>query len=227
MDHSMGWTPMQGQTWLGAGASFLAMWTVMMVVMMLPALVPMLGRYRRAVGRGSGADRAGTGEPRLGRWTAVAALGYFTVWTALGAALYPPGAALASLLAERPALTGAAPIAVGVVVLLAGCLQLTPWKARQLRCCREAPGPGRALPAGAGTAWRHGLRLGRHCVLCCAGQMAVLLALGVMDLRAMIVVTAAIAAERLLPAGERVARATGLVAVAAGLLLIARATGLV
>ena len=56
--------------------------------------------------------------------------------------------------------------------------------------------------------------------------MAMLLALGVMDLRAMAVVTAAITVERLAPAGERVARATGAVAVGAGLLLIARATGL-
>ena len=30
---------------------FLGMWTVMMAAMMLPSLVPMLMRYRRAVGR--------------------------------------------------------------------------------------------------------------------------------------------------------------------------------
>jgi predicted metal-binding membrane protein len=49
--------------------------------------------------------------------------------------------------------------------------------------------------------------------------MAVLLAVGVMDLRA----TAAITLERLAPAGERVARATGLLVVAAGLFLVLRA----
>jgi hypothetical protein len=47
-----------------------------------------------------------------------------------------------------------------------------------------------------------------------------------MDLRAMAVVAAAITVERLAPAGERVARATGAVAVAAGLFLIGRAVGL-
>jgi hypothetical protein len=47
-----------------------------------------------------------------------------------------------------------------------------------------------------------------------------------MDLGAMTVVAAAITAERLLPAGERVARAIGAVVVGAGLLLIARALGL-
>jgi predicted metal-binding membrane protein len=56
--------------------------------------------------------------------------------------------------------------------------------------------------------------------------MAILLVIGVMDLRAMAVVTAAITVERLAPAGERVARVTGAVVVGAGLFLIARAAGL-
>ena len=42
----------------------------------------------------------------------------------------------------------------------------------------------------------------------------------------MAVVTAAITVERLAPAGEPIARATGVVAVGAGLLLIAQAAGL-
>jgi predicted metal-binding membrane protein len=56
--------------------------------------------------------------------------------------------------------------------------------------------------------------------------MAILLVIGVMDLRAMAVVAAAITVERLAPAGGRVARATGAVAVGTGLFLIARAAGL-
>jgi predicted metal-binding membrane protein len=54
--------------------------------------------------------------------------------------------------------------------------------------------------------------------------MVILLVLGIMDLRAMAVVTAAITIERLAPAGERVARAIGAVVIAGGLLLIARAS---
>ena len=82
------------------------------------------------------------------------------------------------------------------------------------------------MPADAGTAWRNGLRFGLHCTYCCAGLMAILLVIGVMDLRAMAVVTAAITVERLAPGGERVARAIGAIAVGAGLFLIARAAGL-
>ena len=37
---------MPGQTWPAAAVSFLGMWVVTMVAMMLPSLVPMLWRYR-------------------------------------------------------------------------------------------------------------------------------------------------------------------------------------
>ena len=56
---STAWMRMPGQTWPGAAAAFCGMWVVMMAAMMLPSLVPMLWRYRHAVGR--------TAETRLGR----------------------------------------------------------------------------------------------------------------------------------------------------------------
>jgi predicted metal-binding membrane protein len=210
---SMVWMRMPGQTWPGAAASFLGMWVVMMVAMMLPSLVPMLWRYRQAVGS--------TGEARLARLTALVGVGYFSVWTVFGMAAFPLGIALAEVAMQRPALARAIPIAVGGVVLIAGALQFTAWKARYLACCRAAP--GRTLPADAGTAWRHGLGLGLHCSYVCGGLMAMLLVIGLMDLGAMAVVTAAITIERLAPSGERVARAIGAVVVGAGLFLIARA----
>src|SRR2546429_5326213 len=105
---------------------------------------------------------------------------------------------------------------------MAGVLQFPAWKAHHLACCREAP-RGDRVPADVGTAWRHGLRLGFHCAKCNVGLMAILLGLGVMDLRAMAVVTAAITVERLAPAGERVARATRAGAPWAGVFLILRA----
>jgi predicted metal-binding membrane protein len=215
---SMAWMRMCGQTWLGVAAPLLGMWVVMMVAMMLPSLVPMLWRYRRAVDR--------TGETRLGRLTALVGAGYFLVWTVFGMAAFPLGVALAAVEMQQPELARAIPIGVGLVVLIAGALQLTAWKAHHLACCREAPGRDRALPADAGTAWRHGLRLGLHCSYSCAGLTAILFVIGVMDLRVMAVVTAAITVERLAPASERVARAIGGVAIGAGVLLIARAAGL-
>jgi predicted metal-binding membrane protein len=215
---SMAWMRMPEQTWSAAAASFIGMWVVMMVAMMLPSLVPMLLRYRQAVGR--------AGETHLGRLTAIVGAAYFIVWTVFGMAAFPLGVALAAVEMRLPALARAVPIAVGMVVSLAGVLQFTAWKARHLACCRAAPERGRTLPADAATAWRLGVRLGLHCNYCCVGLTAILLVIGVMDLRVMAVVTVANALERLAPAGERVARAIGAVVVVAGLFLIARAAGL-
>ncbi len=216
---SMTWMRAPGQTWPVAAASFLGMWIVMMVAMMLPVLVPMLRRYRQAVG--------GTSEMHLGRLTALVGVGYFSIWTVFGMAAFTLGVTLAAIAMQQPALARVVPIAIGVVVLIAGSLQFTAWKARHLACYREA-GPARetALPADAGTAWRSGVRLGLQCSRCCANLMVILLVIGVMDSRAMAVVAAAITAERLAPAGERVARAIGAVVVGAGVFLIARAAGL-
>jgi hypothetical protein len=69
-----------------------------------------------------------------------------------------------------------------VVVLIAGALQFTAWKAHHHAGCREAPWRGRTLPADASTAWRHGQRLGLHCSHRCFGLMAILLVIGAMDL---------------------------------------------
>ncbi|GGF24620.1 hypothetical protein GCM10011611_33310 [Aliidongia dinghuensis] len=194
------------------------MWIVMMAAMMLPSLAPMLWRYRRAVGL--------TGETRLGLLTALVGVGYFFVWAVLGLATFPLGAVLAAVAMQQPALARAVPLAVGALVLMAGALQLTRWKARRLACCRQAPGCARLLPADAGTAWRYGLRLGLHCSYCCAGLTAILLVTGIMNLWAMAFVATAITAERLAPAGERVARAIGAVIVGAGVVLLVQAAGL-
>ena len=211
---SMVWMRMPGQTWLGAAASFISMWTVMMVAMMLPSLVPMLWRYRRVV-------RA-TSKSRLGWLTALVGVGYFFVWTLVGVGIFPIGVALAAIVMAQPVLARYSAIGVDAVLVLAGVLQFTAWKERQLTFCRETPD---ALPSNAGTAWRHGLRLGLHCVVSCAGPTAILLAIGVMELRAMAVVASAITLERLSPAGARVAQAIGVIAVVAGVSLISVAVG--
>jgi len=215
---SMAWVRMPGQTWPGAAASFLGMWVVMMVAMMLPSLIPMLARYRSGV--------AATGETRAGALTALVGAGYFFVWTMFGVAAYPVGAALAAIEMQQPALARAVPIAIGAVVLIAGGLQYTGWKARHLAFCRNTLERSHTLPADAGSALRHGLRLGLHCTHSCAGLTVVALGLGVMDVRVMAVVTAAITAEHLAPAGVRVARITGALGIGLGLLLTGRASGL-
>jgi predicted metal-binding membrane protein len=210
---SMVWMRMPEQGWAGAAGSFLEMWVVMMAAMMLPSLIPTLWRCQKA------AQRAGVTRPD--RLTAITAGGYFFVWTLLGVVAFPLGAGLATLEIEHAVLARAVPATMGAIVLLAGALQFTAWKARRLACCRRIG--CRPTPATAITAWRHGLRLGLDCCYCCLAPTAVLLVVGVMDLRAMAVVTGAITAERLAPAGAIVARLVGAAMILAGIVLIAHA----
>jgi predicted metal-binding membrane protein len=205
---SMSWMRMPGQSWTGAALGFIGMWAVMMVAMMLPVLLPMLLEYRRAVAVDALANRL----------TLAAAAGYFVVWIIAGAVIYPVGVSGAALAMASPGLSRAVPLAAGAVIIMAGVLQFSAWKARQLACCqlsRRASGV-----AGFRSAWVAGLRMGWQCVRCCAGLSTVLLVLGVMDLAVMCLVTAAIAAERLIPQQERVARSIGVLLVVLGAVLV-------
>jgi predicted metal-binding membrane protein len=210
---SMMWMRMPGQTWAGVAMSFLAMWIVMTAAMMLPSLVPTLWRYRQA------AREAGRRRDWL---TTLVAGGYFFVWTLVGATLFPFGVAIAAIEMRAPSLAHVVPMAGSVVIVIAGVLQLSAWKARRLAFFSER----HTVSARAAAAWRHGLSLGLHCAYSCAPLMAIVFVIGIMDIRAMAVATLAITVERLPPSGARVARAIGGIGLAAGLFLIVRAVGL-
>jgi len=205
---------MPQQTWYGAAAGYLGMWMAMMVPMMLPSLVPMLSRYRRSV---RGADGI-----HLHGLTALVGVGYFVIWAVLGTAAYAAGAGVMAVEMRWGKVAQWLPVAAGVVLLVAGGVQLTSWKARQLALCREGSRCGCPPAFNALGAWRHGLRLGVRCSLCCGSLMLALLAIGMMDLIAVAAVTLAISAERLAPAPLRVARVAGVAIVVVGVLTIAR-----
>lgn len=212
---SMVWMRMPGQSWSGVAASFVGMWLVMMMAMMLPSLAPALLRYRRAVRE--------VDISRLGLRTTLAGAGYFFLWALLGLAVFPLGVALSALEMQQPALARAVPVVTGVVIVIAGALQFGAWKSHDLRRCAAALA---RTGVNTGAAWGHGVRLGLHCSASCGNLMAAVLIIGIMDLRAMALVTAALAAERLTPAGERVARVTGVIVIGIGLFLITRAAGI-
>ncbi|WP_027214915.1 DUF2182 domain-containing protein [Burkholderia sp. WSM2232] len=217
---SMMWLPLCGQTWPAVAASFVGMWIAMMVAMMLPAAAPAWWRYGEALRK--------AGHKRVAMQTWLAALAYFAVWAALGLVVFALGAALAMLEMRMPAFSRAIPVVGVVVVLLAGALQLSSWKAHYLRCCGRAPDcVHTVLRSRAAAALRYGSRLGLHCCFCCASLTAVLVVAGVMNPLAMSAVTAAITLERLAPRGRFVARGMGLVIVGIGLLMIVRAAGLI
>ena len=204
------WMLMPGQSWLGATASFVGMWTVMMVAMMLPSLTPSLLQFRRSLGTHTSSARAG--------WLIViVGVAYFAVWAALGMIVFPLGAALADVAMREARLAHAVPVVFGAVVVAAGLLQRSRWKATHLARCRDASSATFHVHDGTRTAWRHGLCLGLHCVRSCAGLTVVALCLGVMDVRVMAAVAVGVTAERVAPNGVRMARLVGLVMVAVGL----------
>jgi predicted metal-binding membrane protein len=227
------WVPGCGQTWWAMATSFVGMWSTMMGAMMVPLLAPMLGREEAALARG------GIGAARRAGWVAQAAAGYALVWSALGPAIWLSGAAWAALALRGPLLARAAPWATGIALIGAGLFQFSACKARVLACCRAGLAHGsRGAPsapsassasasASAGAAWRYGLRAGIDCSVCCAGLTLALVVTGMMDLRTMTGVTIALAAERFVPRGARVARAIGVVLGGAGAWQIARAVGVI
>jgi predicted metal-binding membrane protein len=148
---SMAWMRTQDQNWLSAALSFMAMWVVMMAAMMLPALVPALLRYRASL------RLAGT--VHLNATTSLAGAGYLVVWALLGAVVYPVGVIVTNAEMHWPALAHSVPLITGAVLLFAGGLQLTAWKARQLCRCRDEANCVSMLSPDARTAWRHGLGL--------------------------------------------------------------------
>lgn len=205
---------MPQQTWYGAAAGYLGMWMAIMVPMMLPSLTPTLSRYSRSV--------RGAGGIHLYGLAGLVGLGYFVIWAILGLGAYAAGAGLMAAEMRWEAVARWLPVASGAVLLGAGGVQFTSWKARKLALWREGSGCGCPTEPSALAAWRHGVGLGVRCSLCCGSLMLALLAIGMMDLVAMAAVTLTISAERLAPAPLRVARVAGIAMVVVGVVTIAR-----
>jgi predicted metal-binding membrane protein len=217
---SMMWMRMPGQSWAGAAAMFLAMWTAMMVAMMLPSLLGKLGRSYRTM------RLAGFSDP--GRAVALVAAGYFLVWTLVGLGVYALGLPWALATMRWPALSGRVPALTAACLMASGAYQFSAMKDRGLVLCRrplalEPLAGGNHVPrAGLAGPWFEGLRQGYCCIVCCAGPMVVLLALGAMNVPLMVVLAALIAAEKLAPDPGWVVKIAGWSGLAAGLAMLAR-----
>jgi len=176
---------------------FVAMWTVMMAAMMLPAMVPMVLTFAAAQARR-------TGTMAIPTWIFIA--GYLLVWLIAGILVYivvQTGGTVVSHLAsaEREHWV---PLGLGAVLIGAGLYQFTPLKRTCLAHCRS-PLAFVALHWRDGRigALRMGTRHGVYCLGCCWALFAVLVAAGVMSVAWMLLLTLAVAVEKLLPLGRR------------------------
>ncbi|MYX96400.1 DUF2182 domain-containing protein [Streptomyces sp. SID486] len=180
---------------------FLAVWTLMTAAMMLPATAPVAALYARTLT----AHRASH--------MAVFTLAYLLVWAAAGLPAYALAAGLGRA-ANLPVAAGT--VVAAAVFALSGVYQLTPLKDRCLARCRSPIGLMLRYASYPGTArdLRAGAHHGAFCLGCCWSLMVLLAAFGVMNLWAMVVLTAVITVEKLAPAGRVVARAVGVTSIA-------------
>jgi predicted metal-binding membrane protein len=148
--------------------------------------------------------------------------GYFFVWTLFGVVAYLIGVLVTRGAMHSPVFSRAVPFAGGLALCIAGMYQLTPWKSACLRHCRDPLSlVAHHLQRRRFGALRLGIHHGAFCAACCWGLMLIQLVLGVMNLTVMVAVAVVIALEKLLPRGEWLARATGLAAIAAGIVIAA------
>ena len=214
MHGSMDMTGVLMTTWTSQDAVYMfLMWTVMMVAMMTPSVAPTVLVYALHSGNLKQQNRPyAPAGAFLG--------GYLLVW--IGFSLLATGAqwglqkaALLSMMMEPTS-----KVFAGIVLLVAGIYQWTPLKHSCLRHCRNPlsvliqhwrPGIGGAVSMGA----RHGV----YCTACCWFLMALLFAVGVMNLLWVALLATFVLIEKAAPRGDIVARVGGVALVAAGLWL--------
>jgi predicted metal-binding membrane protein len=182
-------------------AAFVPVWTLMMAAMMLPSVTPTASLYVKTF--------------RDNRTMRIAGLvaGYLAVWAAAGLPAY----GLAWLAGW---LTGIHPSAAHVlaVAVFASCgvYQLSSLKDRCLAHCRSPL--GLLLHYGSYRGRSRDLRVGVHhggyCVGCCWALMLILIAVGVMNVAAMIGLAALVLTEKAWSRGPMVGRLAGVAALA-------------
>lgn len=201
----------------GRFAVLFVMWAVMMIAMMAPSVAPVILLYAR-VGR----QAADTGRPFAS--TAWFGGGYLAAWTGFALAAAAVQSAIAAGMFADPLLREWQGALGGAVLVAAGLYQWTPFKDACLAQCRAplafVQRHGGFRPEAWG-AWRLGVLHGFYCVGCCWALMAVLFAVGVMNLLWVTLLAAIVLAEKLLPFGHLFARAAGMGLVVLGAVAIA------
>lgn len=193
------------------------MWWTMMMAMMLPSAAPAIPTFgalsRKFVEQGASASP-------LSLFVA----GYAAIWTGFAAVTV----ALQLLLSQKIALSMMMAVASAVVggslLVAAGLYQMSPLKSACLRKC-QAPLMffARNWRKGYLGAFRMGLSHGLHCLGCCWVLMGLLFYGGVMELRWIVGLALYVAAEKLIPAGNRLSHFTGILLIGWGAWIVYRA----
>jgi predicted metal-binding membrane protein len=204
--------------WTAAHFAFMfAMWLVMMIGMMTPSVAPMVLLYV-AVGRSS----VGRGQA----WAPASAFvaGYLLAWGLFSAAATVLQWWLESLALITPMMAGMSGPLAGTVLIVAGVYQWLPVKQACLSQCR-APMSFVQRHGGFQASARGSVHLGAlhggYCIGCCWVLMALLFAFGVMNFLWIAGLMIFVLVEKVVPKAAIVSRVAGLVAIAAGIAMLA------
>jgi predicted metal-binding membrane protein len=209
--------PVAFSPWTAADFALnIAIWWVMMPGMMLPSAAPMILTFATVNRR-----KRTRGRPFVP--TAVFTTGYLIAWGLFGIAATLADWGLEQTAVMSPMTQRLSPALGAAIIIVAGVYQLTPFKYVCLTNCRS---PFEFVlnhwRDGAVGALRMGFEHGLYCLGCCWFLMALLFAAGTMSLLWMAAITAFVLVEKLFPAGQWIARASGLVMIAFGLYLLSR-----
>ena len=204
------------EIWSGRSVVVFAMWSVMMIAMMLPGTAPSILLFAAL----SRARASTTTIPS----TATFATGYVLVWTAFSAVATVAHLTLQQAALVSPTLRSTSAVLAALLLVAAGAYQFTPLKAACLRHCRSpVQFFTRHWRPGATGALRLGVLHGGYCVGCCWVLMGLLFVGGVMNLWWIATMAAFILVEKSAflgaPAG-RIASGAGLVLAGAVALVV-------
>ena len=193
------------------------MWWTMMMAMMLPSAAPAILTYstlsRKFVEKGA------TAAP-----LAVFVAGYAAIWTGFAAAAVALQLLLSQTIALSMMMAVTSAVIGGGLLVAAGLYQMSPLKSACLRKCQT---PlmffARNWRKGYHGALRMGLWHGLYCLGCCWVLMGLLFYGGVMELRWIVGLALYVAAEKLIPAGNRLSRFTGILLIGWGSWTVYRA----
>ena len=210
--HGMDQGPWTG---LGTFGWFLGIWIVMMAAMMLPSAIPTVRLYARFA------------RDRTALAPLLFAAGYLAVWAAAGLVAFGLARASSQVGGDDLNWSRGGRWLAGAALLCAAVYQLTPLKEACLARCRNPLGVlVRSRRSGRFGGFRLGLASGAWCAGCCWALMVSLFALGVMSIAWTALVAGLVAVEKILPWRRVATRATTVLLVALGVLLLA-APGLI
>jgi predicted metal-binding membrane protein len=192
---------------MGGLVPFVLGWTAMMVAMMVPATLPLILLYRTVT-----RNRLSPVRARVGMTALLA--GYIAVWAAAGLPVYVY--ALGAETVGRSAV-----VLPAVLLMIGGAYQFSSLKRScHARCSNPLFFLMHKWKPGTAGAMRLGVLHGIDCLGCCAGLMAGLVALGMMNLALVFTAALIIFAEKTLPESHRIARPLGILMVAAGVVFL-------